>query len=64
MRRKEEWARPEWRVKVNKAVEKASFDRDSSSELIASAESEFKTLRELLDQTGTAVMRRAIAVAP
>jgi hypothetical protein len=47
MRRKEEWARPEWAVKVNKAVEKASVERDSSRTLIGGAEDE---LVEVLEQ--------------
>jgi hypothetical protein len=46
MRRKEEWARPEWALKVNKAVEKASVERDSSQTLIGSAEAELEQVLE------------------
>jgi hypothetical protein len=48
MRRKEEWARPEWTHKVNKAVEKASVERDSSQTLIGSAEAELEQVMESL----------------
>ena len=46
MRRREEWARPEWTLKVNKAVEKASVERDSSQTLIGSAEAELELVLE------------------
>lgn len=48
MRRKEEWARPEWTHKVNKAIEKASVERDSSQTLIGSAEAELEQVLESL----------------
>jgi hypothetical protein len=65
MRRTDEWAQPEWRHKVTKAVALASFERDSSQELIASAEREFEKLRQLLGPGGAAdVLRRAAPVPP
>jgi hypothetical protein len=60
MRRKEEWARPEWTLKVNKAVEKASVERDSSRTLIGSAEDE---LEQVLEQMRALVSSKARAAA-
>lgn len=60
MRRKEEWARPEWTHKVNKAVEKASVERDSSRTLIGNAENE---LEEVLAEMRALVARRPRAAA-
>jgi hypothetical protein len=48
MRRKEEWARPEWTQRVNQAVEKASVERDSSELLIGSAQAEFEEMLDAL----------------
>jgi hypothetical protein len=51
MWRHEEWARPEWSSKVNKALETVSIERDSSETLIETAESDLALLRDALDQT-------------
>ena len=47
----EDWARPEWSRKVNKALEKVNVERNSSQSLIDSAESDLLTLNDLLTRT-------------
>jgi hypothetical protein len=47
----EDFARPDWSRRVNKALEKVNVERDSSSTLIDSVETDLLTLNDLLTRT-------------
>ena len=47
----EDFARPDWSRRVNKALEKVNVERDSSSTLINAVESDLLTLNDLLART-------------